>query len=235
MTKLLSFSGSPKLEVGKALELSYARPKEIMAIGRKNIVFSGFNDWLLAARKANSISPYALFWREMALKYPVADVVANLDNLIKVAGEEPELSDQVQAILLLVPAKKLPGVKKLRQLSSEMPEQAHIRTMLVRKKILGDEAFVRSRFFQVVREVSEGIISFTLENSRTVSRFSSIFQEKDWKVRKNRVQTVYGNATIIPVRPKTEEANPIFLLVDGDFLVKKLYFAQYQKINLVKR
>lgn len=234
MTKLLKFTSSRKLGVSAALDLSRVRPKEIMALGRKSIVFRDFNDWLLAAQKAASITPYALFWREIALKYPVADVLANLDNLLKAAGERPELSDQVQAVLLKVPAKKLPSVKHLRQLPSSLPEQAHIRTTLVRKKILGNEVFLRKRFFQVVRAAEDGVIYFPLENGQTVSRYSNIFQEKRWQLKKNRCQTVYGPATIIPVIPKEEGTNPIFLLVDGDFLVRKFYPAEYQRISLTK-
>lgn len=232
MTKLLSFSGSSKMAVGQALKLSQLRPKKIMEMGRKNIVFSGFNDWLLAAQKANGISPYSLFWREIALKYPISEAVANLDNLLKVAGQKPELADQVQAVLMSIPAKRMPGVKILRQLPAEMPEQAHIKTMLVRKKILGDKLFVAKRLQQAVKVVSEGVISFTLEDGRTISRFSDITLDKEGA--KERCLTVYGKATIIPVRIKPEGVNPIFLLVDGDILVRKVYPAEYERIRLTK-
>lgn len=234
MTKLLNFSNSQKLGVSTALDLSRVRPKEVMALGRKNIVFRDFTDWLLAANKATSISPYALFWREIALQYPVADVLANLNNFMRIAGESPELADQVQAVLLKISARKLPGVKQLRLLPADFPEQAHIRTMLVRKKILGDETFIRTRFFQVVRDLGEGVISFPLDTGRTISRFSSIFQEDDWQVKKNRIKTVYGHATIVAIKPKNEGVNPIFLLVDGDSLVRKFYPAEFQRISLLK-
>lgn len=233
MTKLLNLVGYNKPKVSGMLSLSLKQPKEIINRVRKGVVFSGFDDWLLAARKANAPSPYALFWRHLALEYPVTQVVQSLPEFLQVFSRHPEVADQARALLLLIPAKKLPSVRKLRSLEVKTTEAGYIKTLLIRKKMIGDKYFAHHSFLSVVRRQGEDKIVFPLENGKIEVRSSRLFSQTEIPVMANRLSTVYGEATVILTDEQSEDdTEPIFLVFDGTSAARKIYPLELKKIRI---
>lgn len=227
---------SKKPTVTEVLSASNQSPRKGMAMAKKGIAFLSFDDWLLAAERAIFFSPHAFFWRELALKYPQEKAVREIQLFLDVIHNKLTLADQARALLLSIPAKKLPAVDVLDRLSCEFgdAEQQRVRSLLIRKKIFGDAKFLSDFISDIVTLPRAGEISFPTTSGLVtcVSNFSK------GSIAKRRINTVYGAATILAAKEKpdndhSEFVNKVlyrFILVDGDSTVRKFRGLDFNKI-----
>src|SRR5680860_215998 len=131
MTKLLSLMKKPR--VVKVLDVAVSNPKKGVDLSNKGVSFLDFSDWIRVAERALGVSPYAEFWRGLALQYPQKKDVRELNLFLKVIKSQPRLADQARAFLFSVPAKGLPIIKDLQKLAAETEEQERIKLALIQK------------------------------------------------------------------------------------------------------
>jgi hypothetical protein len=230
MKNFFNILNSDRPTAEEVLAISSNNPSQGINLAEDGMVFSEFNDWLRIATKGFVASPYAHSWRKLALHYPVHKAVKDLDLFFGIIGKKLILADQAKAILFSIPAKKLPKVKILQKLSAEDDEQARIKNLLIRKKILGDEKFIKEFLSEIVKAQPDGKIYFPIESGRIVTCDSNVLTTS---LEKKRIKTLFGMATLIAVRERQfNEAGTVhyfFFLVDGDEKVCKMKEEDFRK------
>ena len=238
MNKTIKDFVRKKPSVKTVLEISNQSPKTGVDYSKKGISFSNFDDWRQIAGRANSPSPYSKFWRKLALSYPDNLAVQDLPSFLEIIDQGLLLAEQASARLLSLPSKKLPPVESLESLPEENKKQARFKSLLIKKKLLGDAGFARYNLSQVLRLQPDGSVSFPLEGGK-VERHLISLSEKERRevfaaVASHRCQTLLGPATMIPILPTEEVAPRFYLLIDGQDVVKKLYLPELNWLDLDK-
>lgn len=221
-----------KVNVEKLLEISRLTPKTAMTVARKGVIFLGVEDWITVAKQALVPSPYAIFWKRLALEYPDLLLTKQLPLFFNVIEKHPTLIEQARALLFNLTSRKLPRVEVLKELPVRTEEQRRIKNLLIEKKQSGNQIFYINYFLSNVNKLGEEKADFYLEDGKYVKQFVSKFLFERWCIRENRIKTTYGPATLVSVDRDSSEGTVFYFLPDGSSGVKKLNFLDYSNINL---
>ncbi|MFA6514559.1 MAG: hypothetical protein WCT50_04725 [Patescibacteria group bacterium] len=233
MKNFFSLMNYKKPSAEEVLRISLQSPKTCVSLSQKGITFFSFDDWLQIATKGFATSPYAAYWRKLALSYPENKAVQELALFFEVIKTKQRLADQAKAILFSIPAKKLPKVVVLEKLITENEEQERIQSLLIRKKLLGDDKFISEILSETIEVRDDGQVSFIIENGQPVTCESDIFSTS---IAQKRILTLFGKATLVATYKRRHEETGIacylFFLVDGDPRVCKMRESEFNKITI---
>ena len=232
MVKLLE--GVLRPSAKKILEVSNRSPKRGIDLSNRGIAFGSFEDWLRIATRVHTYSPHQEFWRSLSLLYPPRKTVKHFGLLFEVLKDRPLLTDQARALLFSLPAKRLPNLKKIQSLEARNSEQIRVKQLLIKKKKLGDEAFLDDFFHRNIELKAENCIRFSLREGYSLE----CEPLRDFK----RLKTIYGFATLISTanlimadngnNELGEHGLNMFILVDGEAYVRRQKMANYTKVVL---
>ena len=148
---------------------------------------------------------------------------------------QPLLAEQILALIFKIPLKKLPSVEILKKLPTVSKEQLRVTKLLLEKKSLGETKFYINFFSSVISIEEGGQIHIPLSEKKTIHRFVSSIISEDCFLSERRLNTVFGQATLVTVdRGRGTGGVYYYLLPDGFKYVKRICLLDYDKINIEK-